>query len=126
MTGGMSWLPLIRLGKRLNCQESKAVHTHATFFNNDCCRRPAAQCLRKHRHHGGHQPLRGSRWLHPLPAALAIGIALRGTGSVTASKYDASAAAEPSTLPSRPSPFGSPPIGTDQAIDARTASRARA
>jgi hypothetical protein len=35
----------------------------------------AAKALHEHRHHGGHQPLRGSRWLHPLPAALAIGIA---------------------------------------------------
>ena len=31
--------------------------------------------LHKFLHHGGHQPLRGSRWLHPLPAALPIGIA---------------------------------------------------
>jgi len=35
----------------------------------------AAKALHEHRHHGGHQALRGSRWLHPLPAALAIGIA---------------------------------------------------
>jgi len=41
----------------------------------------AAQALHKHRHHGGHQPLRGSRWLHPLPAALTTGIAaIRITG----------------------------------------------
>ena len=50
-------------------------------------RRRAAQALQKHRHHGGRQPLRGSRWLHPMPAALAIGIAAiriahRGTGFI--------------------------------------------